>query len=215
MSTVAAIGSSIVAQAGTSNAKVAKLAADSGRSGFEFAAGIPGCIGGSLRMNAGAFGSEMADIVAKVTCLDRDLEVKTLSFGDGDFGYRDSRIAREGLIVLEAAFELNSEDPKAIKARMLEMKDRRVATQPLGELSAGSVFKRFQDVSAAALIEQVGLKGFSIGGAMISDKHSGFIVNKGAATAADVRSLMEIVRSRVFDETGIMLESEIVMIGFD
>ena len=215
MSDVSANDTVITAQAGASNAKVAKLAAGLGLSGYGFASGIPGTVGGSLRMNAGAYEHEMSDIVAEVTCLDRDLGVQTYVFKDEDFGYRNSRIAREGLVVLEASFQLTPEDPEKIRAEMREMNLKRAAFQPLGQPSAGSAFKRVQGVSAAALIEQAGLKGFSVGGARVSEKHSGFIVNDGDATAADVRALMETIQKRVFGETGIVLQPEIIMIGFE
>ena len=215
MSDVSINDTFVRAQAGISNARLSKIVAEAGLSGYEFASGIPGAVGGALYMNAGAYEHEIADIVVKATCLNQDLEVENRILNETDFGYRDSCIAQQGLVVLDATFQLTPDEPDAIKARMREINRKRMDSQPLSEFSAGSAFKRPDIGYAAALIEQAGLKGCRINGAKVSEKHSGFIVNDDHATAEDVRTLVCFIRKQVFEKFGVMLEPEIRMIGFE
>ena len=215
MSQVSIDGRYVCAQAGISNARLAKIAAEAGLSGYEFASGIPGAVGGALYMNAGAYDHEISDIVVKATCLNRDLDVEQRVLSARDFEYRDSCIAQEDLVVLDATFQLVHDDPDLIKTRMRTINQKRAESQPLKEYSAGSAFKRPETGYAAALIEQAGLKGYSIGGAKVSEKHSGFIVNDGDASAEDVRALICFIQEQVFVKFGVALKPEIRMIGFE
>jgi len=185
-----------------------------GLSGFEFASGIPGSIGGAVFMNAGAYGGEMKDVVRSVRVMERDGSgVRTLSGEDMQFAYRHS-VAEEGnMIILAAEMEFGIDEPEAVAARVAELQEKRITKQPLSYPSAGSTFKRPVGGYAAALIEQSGLKGFSVGGAEVSEKHSGFVINKGGASCEDVLGVMRHVREKVYEDSGIMLEPEVRLIN--
>ena len=206
-------GCQIRMQAGAQNAAVAKRALDASLTGFEFAAGIPGTIGGAVVMNAGAYGGEMKDILKEVTVLDPNGMIRTIPTEELDLGYRTSIIARKGYVVLEAVIVLKTGDPKEIKAAMDELKEKRVTKQPLEYPSAGSTFKRPEGYFAGKLIMDAGLRGFSVGGAQISEKHCGFVINKGNATAKDVTELMDETKKIVMEKFGVALEPEVKRLG--
>ena len=204
----------ITAGAGALLSKIAKAAYDNSLTGLEFASGIPGSLGGAVVMNAGAYGGEMKDVIKEVTLFDTEtMDVVTLNTEDMDFGYRTSVVKKKPYIVLEAKMELVPGDPAKIKERTDELAAARRAKQPLEYPSAGSTFKRPEGYFAGKLIEDAGLKGFTLGGAMVSDKHSGFVINRGGATAEDVMELIRTVRKTVYDKFGVMLEPEVVMLG--
>lgn len=214
MDYVKVTGCRIVAGAGTLLSKVAKEALTNGLSGLEFASGIPGSIGGAMVMNAGAYGSEMKDVVKSVTMLDLDTEERVIVTGkEMEFGYRTSVIKHHPYLVLEAEFELSEGSYDAIKSQMDELNAKRREKQPLEYPSAGSAFKRPEGYFAAKLIEDSGMKGYRVGGAMVSDKHSGFIVNVDNATAKDVVSVIEDVKAKVSADSNVMLEPEVIMLG--
>lgn len=206
-------GCRIRMQAGAQNAAVAKRALDASLTGFEFAAGIPGTIGGAVVMNAGAYGGEMKDILKEVTVLDPNGMIRTIPAEELELGYRTSIIARKGYVVLEAVIVLKTGDPKEIKAAMDELKEKRVTKQPLEYPSAGSTFKRPEGYFAGKLIMDAGLRGFSVGGAQISEKHCGFVINKGNATAKDVTELMDETKKIVMEKFGVALEPEVKRLG--
>ena len=206
-------GEEIHVQAGAVNAAVARQALDAGLTGFEFAAGIPGTTGGAVVMNAGAYGGEMKDILKEVTVLDEDGRVRTLAAEELELGYRTSIIARKGYIVLDICMKLEKGDPEAIRTRMDELREKRVTKQPLEYPSAGSTFKRPEGYFAGKLIMDAGLRGFSVGGAQISEKHCGFVINKGNATAEDVVNLMEETKKIVMEKFGVVLEPEVKRLG--
>ena len=164
-------------------------------------------------MNAGAYGGEMKDILESVTVLTPKGEQKKLYKEELQLGYRTSVVKEKGYIVLEAVLNLTKGDPEAIKSRMDELKEQRVTKQPLEYPSAGSTFKRPEGYFAGKLIQDAGLKGLSVGGAQVSELHSGFIINRGGATATDILQLMEMIQARVFDEFGVRLETEVRIIG--
>ena len=195
--------------AGVTMTRAAVFAANNGLSGMEFAHGIPGTVGGGVYMNAGAYGGEIRDICESVDVMDLAGNVKTLTCEEMDFSYRHSRLEDEGGIVVSAIFRLNPLDSDEIKAKMKELQGKRSASQPLDLPSAGSAFKRPVGGFAAALIDQAGLKGYTVGGAAISTKHAGFAVNVGGATAEDVKRLLAQVSDRVFENSGIRIEPEI------
>ena len=206
-------GCQIRMQAGAQNAAVAKRALDASLTGFELAAGIPGTIGGAVVMNAGAYGGEMKDILKEVTVLDPNGMIRTIPAEELELGYRTSIIARKGYVVLEAVIVLKTGDPKEIKAAMDELKEKRVTKQPLEYPSAGSTFKRPEGYFAGKLIMDAGLRGFSVGGAQISEKHCGFVINKGNATAKDVTELMDETKKIVMEKFGVALEPEVKRLG--
>ena len=177
--------------------------------GLEFAGGIPGSVGGAITMNAGAYGGEMAQVLESVTFLDETGEVCTLPASACGFGYRKSIFSDRKCLILKACFHLEQGDPAAIKARMDELAAKRKEKQPLEYPSAGSMFKRPPGHFAAALIDQCGLKGLTVGGAQVSEKHAGFVVNRGGATCTDVLELVDQVKERVFQQTGVELEMEV------
>ena len=199
----------LFAEAGALLSKMAAEAQRAGLTGLEFAAGIPGSLGGAIIMNAGAYGGEMADVVREVQVLTADGDIEIWGRDDMEFGYRSSRAMKEGAIVLSAFFDLKEGDPGQIRQRMNELAERRREKQPLEYPSAGSTSKRPEGHYAAALIDQCGLRGTAVGGAMVSHKHAGFIVNTGGATCADVLALMAQVRDTVCRETGVTLEPEV------
>ncbi len=208
-STVTVEGERLYAQAGASNKTVARVAQEAALSGYEFASGIPGTIGGAAIMNAGAYDGEFASVAQGVRCLAPDGTVLELSAEQAEWGYRTSRMMKEGLIVLGAWLELQPAESSAIQARMDDLATRRAEKQPLDMPSAGSTFKRPEGYFAGKLIQDAGLQGFAVGGAQVSLKHAGFVVNTGNATAADVLALVEAVRTKVWESTGVMLEPEV------
>ena len=195
--------------AGVTMTRAAVFAANLGLSGLEFAHGIPGTVGGGVYMNAGAYGGEIKDVCLSVRVMDRHGNIRTLSAEQMGFSYRHSRLEETGEIVLEAVFRLTPGSSDQIKARMKELMGKRSASQPLDLPSAGSAFKRPVGGYAAALIDQAGLKGYRVGGAAVSQKHAGFAVNLGGATAEDVRQLLTQVSQIVFERSGIRLEPEV------
>lgn len=183
-------------------------------SGFEFASGIPGTIGGAIFMNAGAYGGEMKDIVTAVRLMSPDgAKTAEVPAEEMDFGYRHSALEENGWIATEVKLKLEPGDPEEIKARVMELAKKRNDKQPVTFPSAGSTFKRPATGYAAAMIEEAGLKGVSVGDAEVSTKHSGFVINKGNATCADVMELMRIVIDRVHENTGVTLEPEVRFLG--
>ena len=202
-------GDRIRVMSGVTMTRAAVFAANHGLTGMEFAHGIPGTVGGGVYMNAGAYGGEISQICRSVTVMDRNGEIKQLSREEMDFGYRHSILEETGEIVVSAVFELLQDSPEAVKARMKQLQAKRGASQPLDLPSAGSAFKRPVGGYAAALIDQAGLKGYRVGNAAISEKHAGFAVNLGGATAHDVKELLAQVSDRVFAASGIRLEPEI------
>ncbi|MBR4016963.1 MAG: UDP-N-acetylmuramate dehydrogenase [Oscillospiraceae bacterium] len=195
--------------AGVSMARLATFAANSGLSGLEFAHGIPGSVGGGVYMNAGAYGGEICQVCTQVKVMDMEGNVHTYTGEQMDFGYRHSRLEDDGGIVVEATFCLTPKSTEEIRSLMQDLMTRRRNSQPLDMPSAGSAFKRPVGGYAAALIEQAGLKGYRAGNAAISEKHAGFAVNLGGATAEDVKNLLRDVSDRVFENTGIRLEPEV------
>ena len=195
--------------AGVTMSRAAVFAANLGLSGLEFAHGIPGTIGGGIYMNAGAYGGEISQVCDRVEVMDRQGNPRWLRNAEMGFSYRHSVLETADDLVIAAEFTLTPAEPEAIKARMKELIGKRSASQPLNLGSAGSAFKRPKGGYAAARIDQAGLKGFRVGNAGISDKHAGFAVNLGGATANDVKELLQTVSDRVFEQTGIRLEPEI------
>ena len=195
--------------AGVTMTRMAVFAANLGLSGLEFAHGIPGTVGGGVYMNAGAYGGEIKDVIESVDIMDISGDIYTLSAEEMEFSYRHSILEDRGGIVLSAVFRLLEKPAEEIKGKMKELMAKRSASQPLDLPSAGSAFKRPVGGYAAALIDQAGLKGFSVGGAAISTKHAGFAVNLGGATAADVKQLLSRVSDIVFERSGIRLEPEV------
>lgn len=206
-------GNVIRAQAGALLSAVANRALEEKLTGFEFAAGIPGTLGGACVMNAGAYGGEMKDVLKSVTVLTREGERITLQKNELELGYRTSIIAKKNYIVLEAEIELEVGDAEEIKAVMDDLKERRTTKQPLEYPSAGSTFKRPEGYFAGKLIQESGLQGFQVGGAQVSEKHCGFVINKDQATAADIAELIRQVQDRVEEKFGVRLETEVKRLG--
>lgn len=206
-------GENMTAGAGVLLSRAAGAAYKAGLTGLEFAAGIPGSVGGASVMNAGAYGSEMKDVLKTVTVLTGGGEVKVLPAGELELGYRTSVIPKRGLLVLEAEFSLRKGNSADIKAVMDGLAARRKDKQPLEFPSAGSTFKRPEGYFAGKLIEDAGLKGFCVGGAEVSVKHAGFVINKGGATASDIYSLCKEVERRVGETFGVSLEMEVKLLG--
>ncbi len=207
--TITGAGNTLTAGAGATLAQLAVEAANRGLAGLEFAHGIPGSLGGAVVMNAGAYGGELCQVISQVRALDSRGQVRELAGDACDFSYRHSRFSAGGWLILSATVELAPGDPAAIRGRMEELMARRKAKQPLEYPSAGSTFKRPEGHFAAALIEGCGLKGLTVGGAQVSEKHAGFVINIGSATCRDILDLMDQVRERVFRETGVELEPEV------
>ena len=203
----------VKASAGMKLTRLGNQLAANGIAGFEFATGIPGCIGGAVRMNAGAYGGEMKDVLVEATVLDTEGNVRTLKNEELELGYRHSIVKEKNYIVLEAVIELKKGSADSIKAVMDDLKEKRVSKQPLDRPSAGSTFKRPEGHFAGKLIMDAGLRGFQVGGAQVSEKHCGFVVNAGGATAEDVLNLVKAVHKKVQDEFGILLETEIKFLG--
>ena len=206
-------GDVITAQAGARLSKIGSVALRASLSGFEFACGIPGTLGGACIMNAGAYGGEMKDILLSVTAMDKNGNIREYEPHEMGLEYRNSRFAKEGLIVLEAKIQLQKGRQSEIEAAMKDLAARRKEKQPLEFPSAGSTFKRPEGYFAGKLIMDAGLRGFSVGGACVSEKHCGFVVNKGEATAKDVCTLMHEVSDTVRDKFGVVLEPEVRIIG--
>ena len=198
---------------GVSLAQASKKAAELGLSGMEFAVGIPGSIGGAVYMNAGAYDGEMSKVVKSVRVMDAAGEVSELSAGELDFGYRHSALQGSSKIVTSVTVELAAGDKQAIAEKMADFSNRRITKQPLELPSAGSMFKRPPGYFAGTLIDQTGLKGYTVGGAQVSTKHAGFVVNIGGATAADVLQLISDVQAKVFAAHGVHLETEVLVLG--
>lgn len=204
-------GSRISAEAGVSLNYVCKTARDNELSGLEFAYGIPGSVGGAVFMNAGAYGGEMSQVVAESTYLTLDdMTIHTISSSEHEYGYRDSIYRHNNYLILSAVFELNKGIVDEINAAMNDYMSRRIDKQPLEYPSAGSVFKRYPGRYTGQMIEECGLKGYTIGGAQVSEKHAGFIVNKGGATSEDVLSLIKYIKDAVYDKFGCSIECEII-----
>ena len=199
----------IWAGAGVSLARLASFAAQEGLAGLEFAHGIPGTLGGGVLMNAGAYGGEMVQVVKEVAAAGRNGGVETVPAELCGFSYRRSAFSDGERVILGAKFQLEPDDPAAIRGRMDDLARRRKEKQPLEYPSAGSMFKRPAGHFAAALIEQCGLKGLTVGGAQVSEKHAGFVINRGGATCADVLALVDQVKERVLQQTGVELEMEV------
>lgn len=206
-------GETITVQAGSMLAAVARTAYQTGLTGLEFASGIPGTIGGAVVMNAGAYGGEMKNVLKEVTVLTKEGEVLVIPAKALELGYRTSVIPKNGWIVLGAVLQLEKGDQEQILARMEELKEQRITKQPLDLPSAGSTFKRPEGYFAGKLIMDAGLRGFTVGGAQVSEKHCGFVVNRGNATAADVWELICEVKRRVKEMTGVELEPEVKLLG--
>lgn len=203
----------ITAEAGVLLSKLAATAAQSGLSGLEFASGIPGSLGGAVYMNAGAYGGEMKDIITEVTYLNDDSDIKKISTSDCGFGYRQSVFTGSDKVVLSAKMRLNHKDKDEIMSSIQELTGKRVGKQPVDKASAGSTFKRPVGYFAAAMIEEAGLKGYTVGGASVSEKHSGFVVNNGGATAKDVCEVIRHVQDVVKKKFGVDLETEVKFLG--
>lgn len=206
-------GECVQVQAGAMNSVIAKRALEAELTGFEFAAGIPGTMGGAVVMNAGAYGGEMKDILEEVTVLDEHENLLVLPKEALELGYRTSIIAKKNYVVLGAKLSLKKGNAEQIRARMDELKEQRVSKQPLEYPSAGSTFKRPEGYFAGKLIMDAGLRGFSVGQAQVSEKHCGFVINRGDATAKDVMELMREVSRRVKEKFGVELEPEVKRLG--
>ncbi|MBR5284943.1 MAG: UDP-N-acetylmuramate dehydrogenase [Clostridia bacterium] len=207
-------GSCIYAEAGALLSRIANAALDHGLTGLEFAHGIPGSLGGAVFMNAGAYGGEMKDVVCRVTYLDSDLKVCTMTGAEAEFIYRGSIFKQHrDWVILSAEMELHPGDAEQIRELMRDLAGRRRDKQPLEYPSAGSTFKRPEGYFAAKLIEDCGLKGLQVGGAQVSEKHSGFVINKGGATCSDVLALCSKVYDTVMERFGVPLEREIELLG--
>ena len=213
MNTITVEGTHIRAQAGALLSQIAKCAYDKGLTGFEFASGIPGSIGGGVVMNAGAYGGEMKQVVESVLVMDIQGEILELSGESMEFGYRTSIIKNRPFIVLEVCLKLEQGNKERIASDMEERAQKRREKQPLEYASAGSTFKRPEGYFAGKLIMDAGLRGYSIGGAQVSDKHCGFVVNTGRASATDVAEVISEVQERVKDKFGVSLETEVIFLG--
>lgn len=207
-------GDLIYADSGLLLSKLSNVALENGLSGLEFASGIPGNVGGAVSMNAGAYDGEMKDVIKNVTVVDDKGELVTFSNKELEFGYRNSLILKKGFIVVAAEFKLKPLNKEFIKEKMTDFNNRRKEKQPLELKSAGSTFKRPDGYYAGKLIMDANLKGYRIGGASVSEKHCGFVVNDNNATAKDVKELIEYVQKVVFEKHGVILETEVKMIGF-
>ena len=202
----------ICCSAGTKVVTLCKFALEHSLSGLEFAYGIPGTCGGAVFMNAGAYGGEVKDVITEITYLTPDLELRTMPSSEAEFSYRHSAFKKSGCIVVSAKFKMKKAPKEKIKAAMNDFLSRRKDKQPLEYPSAGSTFKRPEGYFAGALIEQCGFKGKTLGGAQISDKHAGFLINKSNATAKDILDLINLTQETVKKETGITLEPEVIIL---
>ena len=198
--------------AGCKLGEISYKLADKNISGFEFASGIPGTIGGAIRMNAGAYGSEMKDIVNSITYIDRNGQISKINNKEAKFEYRNSIFSKKDYIIIETEIELESGKKEEIIEKIKEYQKNRIEKQPIEYPSAGSVFKRGDGFITAKLIDECGLKGYQIGGAQISEKHAGFIINKGNAKAKDVEDLIKYIKKQVLEKFGVEIETEIEII---
>lgn len=203
----------VYAEGGILLAALSAKVAENALTGLEFASGIPGTLGGAVTMNAGAYGGEMRDVLVSVEVLTKEIEQKTISVKDLELSYRHSILPKEGYILLKATLKLQKGNPDAIKARMAELGEKRREKQPLQYPSAGSTFKRPEGYYAGKLIQDSGLKGKSIGGAQVSEKHAGFIINTGKATTQDILDLIAFCQQAVFEKFGVVLEPEVKIVG--
>lgn len=201
--------------AGVTNADLAERACEEGLAGYEFACGIPGTVGGASIMNAGAYDHEFKEVCEQVICVTREGDIVPVPRGESQWAYRHSKMDDLDYIVVSAQFRFKKDDKDAIRARMDDYQVRRAVKQPLEMPSAGSTFKRPKGYFAGKLIEDAGLKGYTVGGAQVSEKHSGFVVNTGNATAADVRQLISDVQEKVKAASGVQLEPEVRFLGFE
>ncbi len=215
MSEIRTEGNHMILQAGALLARAARTACREGLSGLEFASGIPGTVGGALVMNAGAYGGEMKDVVSRVTVLTSEGEPREYTKEQMAFGYRRSRLTEEAGIVLETEFTLHPGRTEEIQARMEELKEKRVLKQPLEYASAGSTFKRPEGHFAGKLIEDAGLRGFRIGDAQVSEKHCGFVINRGNASASEIAEVIRQVQDRVYAHSGVRLQTEVKFLGWE
>lgn len=207
-------GNEVFATAGVALPLLSVMAKNAGLSGLEFACGIPASIGGAIYMNAGAYGSEMANVVTETTYIDENLNICSVKGDEHEFGYRQSIFRKHPeYIILSCKLKLEKADKDSIEAKMNENRESRIQKQPLEYPSAGSAFKRPEGYFAGKLVQDAGLKGYSVGDAEVSVKHSGFVVNKGNATAKDVCDLLEHVKKVVFEQFGVQLEEEIIILG--
>lgn len=206
-------GTNIRAGAGALLSQIASAAKNASLTGFEFAGGIPGTLGGAVVMNAGAYGGEMKNVLKEVTVMTEQGEIMTIPAEKLEMGYRTSLVKKAGYLVLEAVISLKAGDVEEIKAIMKDLTEKRVSKQPLEYPSAGSTFKRPEGYFAGKLIMDAGLRGYQVGGAQVSEKHCGFVINKGDATAADICQLMRDVSDKVQAQFGVVLEPEVKMIG--
>lgn len=213
MAEVMIAGDRIEAKGGALLSTVAAKAADAALTGLEFAAGIPGSIGGAVVMNAGAYGGEMKDVLISVDVLTENLEIKTIPAEELELGYRHSIVPEAGYIVLSAKMQLQKGNQEAIRSRMAELAEQRREKQPLQYPSAGSTFKRPTGYFAGKLVQDAGLKGKTIGGAQVSEKHSGFLINIGGATAQDILDLIAFCQKEVQEQFGVTLETEVKIVG--
>ena len=206
-------GTDIRAGAGALLSQIASAAKNASLTGFEFAGGIPGTLGGAVVMNAGAYGGEMKDVLKEVTVMTEQGEIMTIPAEKLEMGYRTSLVKKAGYLVLEAVISLKAGDVEEIKAIMKDLTEKRVSKHPLEYPSAGSTFKRPEGYFAGKLIMDAGLRGYQVGGAQVSEKHCGFVINKGNATAADVCGLMKDVQEKVQEQFGVTLEPEVKFLG--
>ena len=204
----------LICQAGASNEQVAKVTQAHGLAGYEFASGIPGTIGGAATMNAGAYDGEFSQVAVSVRCITPEGELVNVPADQACWSYRHSMMMDRGYLVVAATLELEPQDPAVIQERMDDLRQRRESKQPLEMPSAGSTFKRPEGYFAGKLIQDSGCQGLSVGGAQVSTKHAGFVVNNGSATAADVLGLIEEVQNRVMEHFGVAMEPEVRMWGF-
>jgi UDP-N-acetylmuramate dehydrogenase len=203
----------VCAQSGVLLSRLASEIAEKGFAGFEFAAGIPGTLGGAVTMNAGAYGGEIKQTIVSATVLNKDGEVLTLNKDELNLGYRKSIIQEQDMIVLEASFVFESGDKDEIRSLINELNEKRRDKQPLECPSAGSTFKRPEGHFAGKLIMDSGLRGYQVGNAQVSEKHCGFVINKGGATAVEVRALIKEIVEIVYDKFGVTLEPEVKLLG--
>ena len=208
-------GNEIKAEAGALLKDVSAKAVENSLTGFEFACGIPGSVGGAVFMNAGAYDGEIKNVIKEAEVIDKDGNIMTLSKDDLELGYRTSSVMKKGYIVLSAVFSLRSGEESKVKERVNELTMKREEKQPLEYPSAGSTFKRPEGYFAGKLIQDAGLKGFSIGGAAVSEKHSGFVINKGGATAKDILDLIAHIQNEVKKQFGVDLHPEVRILGED
>lgn len=213
LSQIKAEGNVLTAQSGASLNLLCKTARDNSLTGLEFAYGIPGSVGGAVFMNAGAYGGEISAVIKESTYLSQcDMTLHTIGAAEHCYGYRDSMYRHNSCIILSASFCLQKGDESEISARMTEYMNRRIEKQPLEYPSAGSVFKRYPGRFTGQMIDECGLKGFSIGGAQVSEKHAGFIVNRGNASCADVLGLIEHIQNEVYKKFGCSIECEVIYV---